>query len=377
MGMLQDYLNSPQYGLGLPYVAPDGTVYQFNNGRGGGQSGYDNYTPATEMYNYTLGQQDPGMPFQATNLATGKTDTRAFQDPTPASDWMIPLTAVVGGLAMGGGLGAGAGAAGPGEAGWGMDLGMGGGASFGPGEAGWGMDLGGAGGAFGPGEAGWGMDLGGAGSGMGDTSIEQMFRDASAAGAGGGGSSGGSFLQRLLGGGGSGGLGSLLGGGGGGLLQLLGGALGLGAGQKGTDLVNKLLERSDPFYSQRAGYQQKLADMFADPKGSVGKMPGYQAGLDAVERKMASQGFNGSGNMETSLLDYGGTMWNQQAQFLSQLGGAQFAPANNTGLANIAGQANATTTNSWANLLKGGLGMLPNIMSNFGSGGGGSDAFSY
>lgn len=40
-------------------------------------------------------------------------------------------------------------------------------------------------------------------------------------------------------------------------------------------------------------------------------MPGYQAGLEAVRRSMASQGYQGSGNMMLALQKYGGDMYNQ------------------------------------------------------------------
>lgn len=43
----------------------------------------------------------------------------------------------------------------------------------------------------------------------------------------------------------------------------------------------------------------------------VASLPGYQAGLEAVQRSMASQGYQGSGNMATALLKYGGDAYNQ------------------------------------------------------------------
>lgn len=43
----------------------------------------------------------------------------------------------------------------------------------------------------------------------------------------------------------------------------------------------------------------------------VTNMPGYQAGLEAVRRSMASQGYQGSGNMMLALHKYGGDMYNQ------------------------------------------------------------------
>jgi hypothetical protein len=46
-----------------------------------------------------------------------------------------------------------------------------------------------------------------------------------------------------------------------------------------------------------------------------------------VERKMASQGYNGSGNMMTALQRYGGDAFNSEAARLAQLAGANFAPS--------------------------------------------------
>ena len=46
----------------------------------------------------------------------------------------------------------------------------------------------------------------------------------------------------------------------------------------------------------------------------LSQIPGYTAGLNAVERKMGSQGFNGSGNMMAALSEYGGNFYNQEAQ---------------------------------------------------------------
>ena len=45
--------------------------------------------------------------------------------------------------------------------------------------------------------------------------------------------------------------------------------------------------------------------------GDITGMPGYQAGLEAVRRSMASQGFQGSGNMMAALQKYGGDFYNQ------------------------------------------------------------------
>lgn len=70
----------------------------------------------------------------------------------------------------------------------------------------------------------------------------------------------------------------------------------------------------------RAQYLQQLNELMKNP-GSIDKSPGYKAGLDAVQRSMASQGYLGSGNMMLALKDYGGKSFDQEVARLSQLAG--------------------------------------------------------
>ncbi len=249
--------------------------------------------------------------------------------------------------------GGGAGVAGVGEAGWGMDLGMGG---LG-GDAGWaGLSAGG----IGPGDAGWGMDLGGAGGAdiLG--------------GAGGAGGAAGSMSS--LGSGASGtGLSSILSKlGGPAVTQLLGGILGNKTARDGQALAEDYMRQSNPFADYRQRNAERLEEMFKDPAGTVTKIPGFAAGQEAVARSMAANGYLGSGNMMAAMQQYGGDEWMKHAQFLSGLAGAQFAPGNNAvGLAGLQGQMAATENNSWANIIKGIGGLAPNIMSSMGTGGSG------
>lgn len=113
-------------------------------------------------------------------------------------------------------------------------------------------------------------------------------------------------------------------------------------------MAAKAAAQQDPFAGQRAQYGQKLNDLYANPS-NVQALPGYQAGLDAVTRKMASQGYLGSGNMMTALHDYGGNAFNAEATRLAQLAGAGFSPsggnaliAGNTSANNLLGQSLAT-----------------------------------
>lgn len=98
-------------------------------------------------------------------------------------------------------------------------------------------------------------------------------------------------------------------------------------------LAKKAAEMSDPFGKYRGGYAAMLAKMYRDPN-SIKSMPGYQfqldAGLDAVQRKMAASGYRGSGNEAIALnnfaQDYAGGYFNNEVGRLSQLAGAQFGP---------------------------------------------------
>lgn len=60
-------------------------------------------------------------------------------------------------------------------------------------------------------------------------------------------------------------------------------------------------------------------------------MPGYQAGLEAVRRGMASRGYAGSTNMDAALLKYGGDFYNQFAnqQLMRAQQEASFSNAGN------------------------------------------------
>lgn len=61
--------------------------------------------------------------------------------------------------------------------------------------------------------------------------------------------------------------------------------------------------------------QQKLRKQMQppDPRNLPGT-PGYQAGLEAVQRSMAAQGYQGSGNMMAALQKYGGDAYQQNWQ---------------------------------------------------------------
>lgn len=118
------------------------------------------------------------------------------------------------------------------------------------------------------------------------------------------------------------------------LFNIGSGLYGLYRGNQMQKLAEAAMKNDNPFGPERAHYAGLLRKLYENPK-SIVKMPGYQAGIDAVTRKMASQGYLGSGNMMAALQKYGGDFFNAEAARLAQLAGAQFSP--NSG-ASIQGQ---------------------------------------
>ncbi len=110
------------------------------------------------------------------------------------------------------------------------------------------------------------------------------------------------------------------------IMSLGSGVYGLSESERLKKLAQSAGQQADPFGPYRPQFAAQLSDLMKDPS-SVTKYPGYDAGLQAVERKMASQGYNGSGNMMTALQKYGGDFFDQAVGRLSGLAGAGFNPA--------------------------------------------------
>jgi len=123
-------------------------------------------------------------------------------------------------------------------------------------------------------------------------------------------------------------------------------------------MASQIAERSDPFASSRPQYVNQLNALMADPSQIV-NAPGYRAGEQAVTRKMASQGYIGSGNMMKALQDFGGNIFDQQVSRLAQLGGAGATPGSGMGTAaNVMNSGNAALMSALNRIgygLKGGL----------------------
>lgn len=162
------------------------------------------------------------------------------------------------------------------------------------------------------------------------------------------------------------------------LMSFGSGLFGLNRSKKQDELQRQMVERSDPFGPQRAQYAARLNSLYANPS-QVENLPGYKAGLDAVERKMASQGYLGSGNMMLALHDYGGRMFDNEAARLAELAGAGMRP-DVGGIAKINENATDTANKSLGSLgfglkqlLSGGSGSgmnLSKLLALFSSGGG-------
>ena len=99
------------------------------------------------------------------------------------------------------------------------------------------------------------------------------------------------------------------------------GGLNIASGLTQLSRGRSLSRSSDPFAKYRAGYGAQLAALEANPS-SMTNLPGYQAGLQAIQRAGAAQGYTGSGNMAVSLAKYGGDFYNQQVNRLAGLAGA-------------------------------------------------------
>ena len=72
---------------------------------------------------------------------------------------------------------------------------------------------------------------------------------------------------------------------------------------------------------QQAAYGTQLQQLMANPS-SVTSTPGYQAGLDAVTRTLAAQGYNNSSYGASMIADYGGQAFQQQVNNLESLQGS-------------------------------------------------------
>jgi len=115
---------------------------------------------------------------------------------------------------------------------------------------------------------------------------------------------------------------------------------------------NQLMQASqaaDPWARYRAQYGDQLNQLMQNPS-QIQNIPGYEAGMQAIQRSLAAQGYQGSGNMMNAMAQYGGNFYQQQLQNLSSLAGV-----GNTQLG-LQGQFNAS------NMLGQSLQGIPNAL---------------
>ena len=89
-----------------------------------------------------------------------------------------------------------------------------------------------------------------------------------------------------------------------------------GMGQAGR--MERASRDADPMSGYRAQYAGQLAQLAANPN-QITSMPGYTAGQQAIERRLASQGYLGSGNMMQAMGNYGGDFFNKEIARLTSL----------------------------------------------------------
>lgn len=162
--------------------------------------------------------------------------------------------------------------------------------------------------------------------GDGTSDMEPGALEAASSGAGGSGLSG--LFSGLFGDSGAGG--AL--GGAGGLLSLLAKGLDIGTGIYGIKQAGDLRdqataagERADPFGPYRAGYAEQLRRLSENPS-TITQTPGWDAGIQAVQRSAAGRGYLNSGNEISALQNFGGNFFNNESARLSRLAGADINP---------------------------------------------------
>jgi len=140
-------------------------------------------------------------------------------------------------------------------------------------------------------------------------------------------------------------------------MNILQGLYGINQSRQLSELAKRMAERSDPFGPYREQYAQQLAALSANPS-LITKQPGYAAGLEAVRRSLAAQGYQGSGNMMAALSQYGQKFLGDEQNRLATLAGAGFNPASAGQLAMTGNISAAQLLGSSLNRLGGGIWQL-------------------
>ena len=113
---------------------------------------------------------------------------------------------------------------------------------------------------------------------------------------------------------------------------------------RSVNYIGGSMQPTRPVYQGGPTRQNSLADIYEarlkqlqyDPS-AITSSPGYQAGFEAVQRSMASQGYMGSGNMATELQKYGGDFYLKELQALGGLRAQERAGTAQQGQVDIGG----------------------------------------
>lgn len=112
-------------------------------------------------------------------------------------------------------------------------------------------------------------------------------------------------------------------------LSQLGAGINLGTGIMGllgASNIGGAGTAADPFAAYRSAAAQQLMQLQQNPS-LVTQTPGYMAGMQAIERSMAGQGYLNSGIEAQAMAQYGGQAYQQQFSNLAMLSGASTSPA--------------------------------------------------
>lgn len=128
-----------------------------------------------------------------------------------------------------------------------------------------------------------------------------------------------------------------------GLVQPIAGLITNGGGM--ADAGQAGANAADPFAPYRPGFGLQMMNLANNPS-SVSSMPGFAAGSEAVQRSMGAQGYQGSGNMATALMDYGQRFYGDELMRLANLAGANVSNPGIAAQIGYQGQSDATSINA-------------------------------
>ena len=113
---------------------------------------------------------------------------------------------------------------------------------------------------------------------------------------------------------------------------------------------------------------RQLEALTQDPS-KITEMPMYKAGLESVQRSLASQGLTGSGNAMMALSDYGANYWRDQVNMFAGLaqGGMPQYGTGSVMQAGGAGRISAMGSASGNEMGSGGIGGMMSSLSSLAS----------